>query len=118
MLQFIEQAGYSHSHALVKQLFDKWGFWAVLVAGATPIPYKVFTIGAGLLKFNFSGFILGSMIGRGIRFFLVSCVMKFGGNKIDQICRDILAKHSKKLFIVLTLLIAVYIVFYKGEKIF
>ena len=28
--------------------FETWGFWYILLAGFTPIPYKVFTISAGV----------------------------------------------------------------------
>ena len=33
--------------ASIKQQYDKYGFWGVLVAAITPIPYKVFTISSG-----------------------------------------------------------------------
>ncbi len=113
MLQFIEKAGYTNAYSNVKQLFDSWGFWAVLLAGATPIPYKVFTIGAGVLQFNLFGFIVASVLGRGLRFFLVSSLMKFNGNRIDQFCRYFFAKHGKSLFITVVLLVLIYIIFYK-----
>ena len=113
MLQFIEKAGYTNAYSNVKQLFDSWGFWAVLLAGATPIPYKVFTIGAGVLQFNLFGFIVASILGRGLRFFLVSSLMKFNGNRIDHFCRNFFAKHGKILFITVVLLVLVYIIFYK-----
>lgn len=113
MLQFIDKAGYTESYVSVKQLFDTWGFWAVLLAGATPIPYKIFTIGAGVLQFNLFGFIVASMVGRGLRFFLLSSLMKFNGNRIDQFCRSFFAKYGKILFVALILLILVYIIFYK-----
>jgi hypothetical protein len=48
--------------------FDEWGFLAVLAAGFSPIPYKVFTITAGVLSMAFMPFVLASFIGRGARF--------------------------------------------------
>ena len=45
--------------------FNKWGFWAILIAGFSPIPYKVFTIAAGVLNMAFIPFVIGSIIGRG-----------------------------------------------------
>ena len=59
--------------------FEIWGFWAVLVAGFSPVPYKIFTLSAGVLSLAIIPFILASVIGRGLRFFLVAwCLAKFG----------------------------------------
>jgi len=64
--------GYAEKFSQVKDLFNRWGIWAVLAAGFSPIPYKLFTISAGLLSMAFVPFIIASAIGRGLRFFLVS----------------------------------------------
>jgi membrane protein YqaA with SNARE-associated domain len=52
----------------VAALYRRWDFWAVFVAGLTPIPYKVFTIAAGVFGINFPVFILASVLSRGLRF--------------------------------------------------
>jgi membrane protein YqaA with SNARE-associated domain len=71
--------GYQERLETVIEWFREWGFWAVLVAGFSPVPYKIFTIGAGLLHLAVIPFILASIIGRGARFFLVAwCLAKFG----------------------------------------
>jgi membrane protein YqaA with SNARE-associated domain len=59
--------------------FETWGFWYILVAGFTPIPYKVFTISAGVVGMPWLAFIAGSLVGRGGRFYLVGGLLKFGG---------------------------------------
>ncbi len=58
--------------ATVQGYYDRWDFWAVFVAGLTPIPYKVFTISAGVFSINFPVFVLASVLSRGLRFFLVA----------------------------------------------
>ncbi len=63
--------------------FSDWGFWAIFIAGFSPIPYKVFTIGAGTLGMSFIPFVLASFIGRGARFFLVASLMKWGGKEME-----------------------------------
>jgi membrane protein YqaA with SNARE-associated domain len=63
--------------------FSEWGFWAIFVAGFSPIPYKVFTIGAGTVGMSFIPFVLASIIGRGARFFLVASLMKWGGKEME-----------------------------------
>lgn len=59
--------------------FETWGFWYILLAGFTPIPYKVFTISAGVVGMPFAAFIGGSLVGRGGRFFLVAALIRLGG---------------------------------------
>lgn len=63
----------------VKGLYDRWDFWAVFMAGLTPIPYKVFTISAGVFSINFPIFVLASVLSRGLRFFVVAgLIYRFG----------------------------------------
>lgn len=59
--------------------FEKWGFWYILLAGFTPIPYKVFTVSAGVVGMPFWVFVAGSTAGRGGRFFLVAGLIRLGG---------------------------------------
>ncbi len=60
-------------------LYTKYDAWAVGIAGFTPIPYKVFTIAAGVFKINFSVFVLTSLLSRSARFFIVGgLIYKFG----------------------------------------
>ena len=53
---------------LAESLFNRYGAWALLAAAITPIPYKVFTVLAGVLKFDTKRFLIVSLIGRGARF--------------------------------------------------
>ena len=109
----IVKFGYLNTYQTVLQWFNNWGFLAVLLAGATPIPYKLFTISAGVLRFSLPGFIVASILGRGLRFFLLSSLMKFNGAKIDQFCRKFFAKYSKMVLMAIILLIIGYVVFCK-----
>ena len=64
---------------LVQRLYQRYDVWAVLVAAFTPIPYKVFSISAGLFELDFRRFVIASAIGRGARFFLVGgLIFAFG----------------------------------------
>jgi membrane protein YqaA with SNARE-associated domain len=71
-----------HGHEVMAKIelqYAKYGFWGVLVAAVTPIPYKVFTISSGFFRFEFLSFIFASVIGRSFRFFLVAgLIWKFG----------------------------------------
>ena len=60
IMPWLESSKYAHAFAQARDWFDRWGFWAVLVAGFSPIPYKVFTIAAGAMTMNPLGFFLVS----------------------------------------------------------
>lgn len=80
----LHSAGYWEGYLAVREWFDRWGFWAIFVAGFSPIPYKLFTIAAGVINMAFLPFVVASAIGRGARFFLVAGLMRWGGTKMEQ----------------------------------
>ncbi len=61
--------------------FDRWGVWMVGAAGFTPIPYKVFTIASGVAGLNVGLFLVASAVSRSARFFIVSTLIRFFGEK-------------------------------------
>ncbi|MBT3263508.1 MAG: DedA family protein [Acidiferrobacteraceae bacterium] len=63
--------------------FEIYGVWVVFVAGFTPIPYKIFTISAGLIGMSLVPFMLASLVGRGARFFLVAGLILLGGEALE-----------------------------------
>lgn len=79
--------GWDAPFARVQALFEQYGFWIVFVAAFTPIPYKVFTIASGATGIGLIPFVLGSTIGRGIRFFLVAGLVAWGGPRLEQTLR-------------------------------
>ena len=65
-------------------LFNKFGVWAILVAAFTPIPYKVFTILAGIMNLPLRPFLLASLIGRGARFMTIGVLVFLFGEEIQE----------------------------------
>lgn len=59
----------------IDALLSKYGGWAVAIAGFTPIPYKFFTIAAGVSRVNTLTFIIASFLGRGARFLLEGIII-------------------------------------------
>ena len=100
---FIEKFGYMMAYQNAVNWFFDWGFWAILIAGFSPIPYKVFTIAAGVLNMAFLPFVLGSIIGRGSRFYLVAFLVKLFGNKIDFILKKYMNKIGWGAFLLITI---------------
>ncbi|GAA4868865.1 YqaA family protein [Luteimonas vadosa] len=76
--------GWDETFNHIQELFVRHGFWIVFVAAFTPIPYKVFTIASGATGIALLPFVLGSFIGRGIRFFLVAGLIAWGGERLER----------------------------------
>jgi len=81
---WLQESHYWDKYLLARSWFEDWGFWAILVAGFSPIPYKVFTIAAGTLAMGLPVFVAGSVLGRGGRFFLVAGLMAWGGPAMEE----------------------------------
>ena len=62
--------------------FNAVGYWAVLTAGITPIPFKVITIISGMTAMPIGLFLTTAIIARGIRFFAVATLLWFYGDRI------------------------------------
>ncbi|KEO82188.1 YqaA family protein [Tumebacillus flagellatus] len=56
----------------IRAVFDRYGVWAVIVAGLIPLPFKLFTISAGVFQMRRSTLFIGTLIGRGVRFGVVA----------------------------------------------
>jgi len=80
--------GHGDMLTTVQTWFVEYGFWIVLLAGFTPIPYKLFTISAGLMHMALLPFMIASIVGRAARFYLVAAGLYFGGEHIDRFLKD------------------------------
>lgn len=75
---------FAHDKILfVEKQYQKHDVWAVVIAGFTPLPYKVFAIGAGAFHLDFRRFMLASLVGRAGRFFLVGILITIFGEPIQ-----------------------------------
>ncbi len=87
-----------------ESLFDRFGGWAVLAAAVTPIPYKVFAVLAGVLKYDRKKFFIVSLIGRGVRFIGLGVLLFLFGEQIQIFIEDnfqSLSLYGLAVFIVL-----------------
>jgi membrane protein YqaA with SNARE-associated domain len=85
----------------------------LFLAGFTPLPYKLFTIASGLIGFNFTIFILISIVSRGLRFFIVSYLSHKFGNTFT----NFMNQHGQKWFSIIGILIVIIaIIFYLSIK--
>lgn len=84
----ISHLGYQARFDIAIEWFTQWGVWVVFIAGFSPIPYKLFTVGAGFLHMAFIPFFIASAVGRGMRFFLVAGLIKWGGKTMETKLRQ------------------------------
>ncbi len=84
IIPWLETSHYWGKYLTAQQWFSEWGFWAVFIAGFSPIPYKVFTLSAGALSMAFIPFVIASTVGRGARFFLVAMLLSWGGEALEK----------------------------------
>ena len=105
---WLQQSAYWPQYLEAKRWFDQWGFWAVFVAGFSPIPYKVFTITAGVISMALAPFVLASAIGRGARFFLVAALMAWGGERMEGLLRRYVDRIGWILVLLVVAVVLVY----------
>lgn len=80
---YIVDLGYQAKWDTAMHWFDQWGVLVVIVAGFSPIPYKVFTICAGVMQMAFFPFVIAAWLSRTARFLLVAKLVAWGGPKIE-----------------------------------
>ena len=92
----------------IRNLFSKYGWLVILIAGFSPIPYKIFTLGSGMLGYNFLIFLLCSIISRGLRFLtLTYLVSKYGEKSIKLI-----ENHFVKFTIIISIVFVLCVLFF------
>ena len=90
---WLRESHYWEAYETSRRWFDSYGVWVVFVAGFSPIPYKIFTIAAGVAVLNLPAFFIGSLVGRAGRFFLVAGLVKAGGQRFE----DGLRQHVERI---------------------
>lgn len=86
-------------------LFNNNAFLVIFTGAFTPIPYKVFVLMAGFLKVNFFIFLVASIIGRGLRYFVVSYAVHLFGKQATVF----ISRYSAALTVSVIILVAVFI---------
>ena len=89
--------------------YNEIGFWAVITAGISPIPYKVVTIMSGATNLNFAVFLGASIASRGLRFFVVAGLLHFYGHAI----RDFIERYLNWVFMLFVILLVIGFIGFK-----
>lgn len=94
---------------IVLDKFQENAFWAIFLAGFTPIPFKVFTLAAGVAHIALLPFFLGSLISRSLRFCIEGGLIYFFGPKI----RQFIETYFERITLAIGALIIVALIIYK-----
>jgi len=89
----------------VKNIFLEHGVWVIIIAGFTPLPFKVATLTAGYMSLAIIPFIIASIIVRGLRFFLVASIFHYFGIELANRMR----KYFEHIGLVVTILFLLFI---------
>ena len=104
-IPIFEFYGFEGFTAFKEQVSIGKGYWAwvvlLVIAGFTPVPFKLLTISSGFINFNFLVFIVVASLTRGSRFFILAGLIRFFGHRIIPY----IEKSSMKILVVLTILL-------------
>lgn len=93
----------------VGKLFTENAFFAIVASAFTPVPFKVFTVAAGVFNVGLETLVIGSAVGRSGRFFLVSgLIWKFGED-----IKPLIDRHFNTLTVIAAVLAAIFIFLFK-----
>ena len=81
----LEYYGLTNQFIIFEEYYLKYGILIVIGAGITPFPYKFITIASGVFGLNVFLFTVVSFFSRGLRFYLLSFLLKFFGEKIEKL---------------------------------
>lgn len=84
---WLQTTNYWNNYLRARTWFDEWGVWIIFIAGFSPIPYKLFTVTAGVMLQPLLPFVLASFVGRGARFYLVAGLLKYLGPRVEPVLR-------------------------------
>ena len=81
----LEYYGLTNQFIIFEEYYLQYGILIVIGAGFTPFPYKFITIASGVFGLNVFLFTVVSFFSRGLRFYLLSFLLKFFGEKIEKL---------------------------------
>ncbi len=103
----LHKLGYMDKIDIIMNWFNEYGILIVFLAGFSPLPYKIFTIGAGIVGIALAPFVLISLISRGARFFLVAYLARRFGDNCDIWLQKYIDKLGWAIVAVVILFVAV-----------
>ena len=108
--------GFARYFDIVGEQYGENAITALFLAAFTPIPFKVFTVAAGVYshQVGIPTLLITSLIGRGLRYFIMAGLIYFLGER----AKHIIEKYFKTFLILLALAaigVVLIKIFYPGE---
>ena len=112
VMPWLERLGYAAQFEDIKREAAANGFWLLLIAGFTPVPFKIFTLASGAVGMPMLPFVTGALIGRGKRVFLVAAAIRWGGARAEAL----LHRYAERIgwLALLALLLLVGVLWWRG----
>jgi membrane protein YqaA with SNARE-associated domain len=99
---FVALAGWQDEQARFAELFDRYGFLAIVLVGMLPpIPFQLAIVSAGATGYPFALFVLATLIARGIRYFFLAAMVRLFGDHVAT-------AYQNNRALALTVLIALF----------
>jgi membrane protein YqaA with SNARE-associated domain len=86
--------------------FEEWGFGILFIASFLPVPYNTFSIMSGIFDVNVLIFCLATLIGQGVRFYLMALLIV----KLGPGVKKVLTGKLKPIAIIATAVIVAAII--------
>ncbi|MDP0491880.1 MAG: VTT domain-containing protein [Verrucomicrobiota bacterium JB023] len=81
----IDTFGLSGGMEKFRNLFDDYGFGALILVCITPIPFQAAMLAAGAASYSLPMFLLATLIGRGIRYYGLAAIVALMGEKAEEV---------------------------------
>jgi membrane protein YqaA with SNARE-associated domain len=102
---FLHYTGDWQNYLRAQEWLAAWNVNAIFLAAIALIPYRIFAIVAGNMKMAFIPFLIATIIGRSIRFFLIATIISIEKSCIEHICN----KYSEYIgWITTSLIISIW----------
>ncbi len=99
--------GYGAKFAQARDFLATNGWWFILIKGLTPIPFKLVTISAGIIRFDLPLFIVLCIITRGARFLFLAVLLTYFGEPIKRLLERYFGVFM--VILVITVLVGFYV---------
>ena len=83
--------------------FNTYGIWIILIAGFSPIPYKLFTISAGMMSMPLLPFVIFSLVARSARYLLIAFLVRKFGKRADAWLNKYIDRLGYALIVIVVL---------------
>jgi membrane protein YqaA with SNARE-associated domain len=79
---WIEKVGYAEHYSTAAAWYDKWDVLALFISSIFPIPFKLFTIIAGVMQSDFMVFLITVVVVRWLHFALIPISIHWLGTPV------------------------------------